>query len=127
MALDPAHRHRVRRVRLWAGLDQQQRRALRKKQHRREAVTRTRTGQPHALRGSGTPEWRRLRARIATNTRWSRPMARSRYARYRPSRRDRSEARIPAGSISARILRNSATRGYIASNARRATWLSFAR
>ena len=37
---------------IWAGLDQQQRRALRKKQHRREAAARTRTGQPHGAQGA---------------------------------------------------------------------------
>ena len=37
---------------IWAGLDQQQRRALRKKQHRREAAARTRTGQPHDAQGA---------------------------------------------------------------------------
>ena len=37
---------------IWAGLDQQQRRALRKKQHRREAATRIRAGQPHGAQGA---------------------------------------------------------------------------
>ena len=37
---------------IWAGLDQQQRRALRKKQQRREAATGTRTGQPRGAQGA---------------------------------------------------------------------------
>ena len=37
---------------IWAGLDQQQRRALRKKQHRREAAARTRAGQTHGVQGA---------------------------------------------------------------------------
>jgi WhiB family transcriptional regulator, redox-sensing transcriptional regulator len=37
---------------IWAGLDQQQRRALRKRQQRREAATLSRTGQPHATQGA---------------------------------------------------------------------------
>ena len=37
---------------IWAGLDQQQRRALRKKQHRREAATHTRAGQLQGTQGA---------------------------------------------------------------------------
>ena len=37
---------------IWAGLDQQQRRALRKKQRRREAATHTRAGQPYGAQGA---------------------------------------------------------------------------
>jgi len=37
---------------IWAGLDQRQRRALRKKQHRRKAATVAGTGRSHGSRGA---------------------------------------------------------------------------
>ena len=37
---------------VWAGLDQQQRRALRKKRHRREAAARAKTSEPHGAQGA---------------------------------------------------------------------------
>jgi fatty-acyl-CoA synthase len=47
--------------------------------------------------------------------------------RYRPRRRDRSEARTPCGSSSARSLRNSSSRGYICSSVAALTRESLAR
>ena len=47
--------------------------------------------------------------------------------RYRPSRRERSDASAPDGSISARSLRNSGRRGYISSNTAAGTRESLAR
>ena len=66
--------------------------------------------------GADTSEWRR---------RWEATAAK--LASYRPRRRDRSEASTPAGSSSARSLRNSGSRGYISASTAAGTRESLAR
>ena len=73
--------------------------------------------------GADTAEWRKRWEEVAAE------LASSRRAdwRYRPRRRDRSEASTPAGSSSARSLRNSGSRGYISSRTAAGTRESLAR